>query len=164
MQSFQLQVSLMRLFRRIKSAFADAFALGHNLHAPFSLVRAHPQKPRFVSFCRFSHVLQIAKTRHFAEITKRVVLFISVAMIYMKQRPVSGHVRPRKAMRQYFFVVNCDSPIARTSWPPSTFTYKIRAAMMGFPKKLTSFWAVIKNRSDMFSGNHDFEFTIKVAA
>lgn len=161
MQSLQLQVSLMRLFGRIKATFADAFAVCHNLHTPFSLVRGNTQETRFISFCWFSDILQIAKTRYFSKITKLIVLFVSVFMVYVKQRPLACHVHPRKPMSQFFFVVNCNSPITRVSWAARTFTDKIRAAAMRFPDKFASFWGIVKNRSDMVSGNHEFEFTIK---
>lgn len=161
MQSLQLQVSLMRLFGRIKATFADAFAICHNLHTPFPLVRGNTQEARFISFCWFSNILQIAKTRYFSKVTKSIVLFVSVLMVYMKQRPLAGHVHPRKPMSQFFFVVNCNSPIAPISRTARTFTNKIWAAVMRFPDKFAGFWIVVKNRSDMVSGNHEFKFTIK---
>ena len=163
MQSFQLQVSLMRLFRRIKPAFTNAFALDHKLHAPLSLVGAHTQKPRLVSFCRLSHILQVAKTRYLSKIIELIVLFISILMVYMSRRPFARHIQPRKPMGQFFLVVNCNSPIARTSRAASTFADKIRTATMHFPDKFAGFWVIVKNRSNMGSGNHEFDFTIKVA-
>jgi hypothetical protein len=34
---------------------------------------------------------------------------------------------------------------------------------MRLPHKIASFGVVAQNRSDMVSGNHEFEFTIRVA-
>jgi hypothetical protein len=34
--------------------------------------------------------------------------------------------------------------------------------MMCLPDKITSLWVVIKDGSDMVSGNHEFQFTIGV--
>jgi hypothetical protein len=33
-----------------------------------------------------------------------------------------------------------------------------------FPHKLSSAWVVLKNRSKMIGGNHDFDLTIGIAA
>jgi len=160
MHSFKLQVSLMRLLGCIKAAFANAFAIHHNLHQPFALVLTNTKKPAFVSLGCLTHVLQIAKAGYFAEVAKLVVLLITIAMVYVKKRRFSGHVQPRKPVSQLFFVVDGDSPISGIGRATSTFTNKIRAVVMCLPDKIARFWVVVKDGSNMVSGNHEFEFTI----
>jgi len=162
-QPLKLQVSLMRLLGRVKAAFADAFAVCHNLHSPFSLVGADTKEPRFVGFGWVPHVLQIAKTRNFSKIAELVVLFVSISVIYVKRWKSAGHVQPCKSVRQPFLVVDGNCPIPRVGRATGTFTDKIGAAMMFFPDKIASLWVVVKNGLDMVSGNHDFEFTMKAA-
>jgi hypothetical protein len=162
MQTLKLQVSLMRLLWRVKAAFADAFAIHHDLHSPFSLVGADAQKTHFVGFGGRSHVLQIAKTRNFTKVAELVVLLITISMVYVKRWGYAGHVQPSKPVSQPFLVVDGDSPIPRVGWTTSTFADKIGAAVMCLPDKITSFWVVIKDGLDMVSGNHEFEFTIGV--
>ena len=163
MQPFKLQVSLMRLLGRVKAAFADTFAVCHNLHSPFSLVNTDTKEARFVGFGWVPHVLQIAKTRNFPKIAKLIVLFVSVPVVYVKRRKSAGHVQPRKSVRQPFLVVDSNCPVPRVGRTTGTFTDKIGAAMMFFPDKNASLWVVVKNGLDMVSGNHDFEFTMKAA-
>ena len=151
----------MRLFWRIKAAFANAFAINHNLHKPFTLVRANTQKPRLVSFGWFAHVLQIFKTGNFSEIAKRIVLLVPVFVVNMPRRKNANYMQPSQPMSKLFLVVNGNRPIPPASWTTSTFTDKIGAALMRLPHKITSFGIVVQNRSDMVSGNHEFEFTIR---
>jgi hypothetical protein len=162
MQTLKLQVSLMRLLGRVKAAFANAFAIHHDLHKPFSLVWTDPQKPRLIGASWFSHVLQITKSRDFAKVVELVVLFVSIAVVYVKHRKRASHVQPRKPMGKTFLVVDCNRPVPGVGWATSTFTDKIRAAVMRLPDKITSLWVVIKDGSNMVSGNHEFEFTIGV--
>ena len=163
MQSFKFQVSLMRLFRCIKAAFADAFAIYHNLNTPFVLVRGNPQEARMIGFGRAAHILQIAKPGDFAKIFKTVILLIAVFVVNVRRWLLSGHVQPRKAMSQSFLIVNGYCPIAGVGWTTGTFADKIGATMMCFPNKFARFRAVIKNRSEMVGGNHEFQLTIKAA-
>ena len=162
-QPFKLQVSLMRLLGRVKAAFADTFAVCHNLHSPFSLVGTDTKEARFVGFGWVPHVLQIAKTRNFPKIAKLIVLFVSVPVVYVKRRKSAGHVQPRKSVRQPFLVVDSNCPVPRVGRTTGTFTDKIGAAVMFFPNKIASLWVVVKNGLDMVSGNHDFKFTMKAA-
>jgi len=163
MQSLKLQVSLMRLLGRVKAAFADALALCHNLHSPFTLMGADTKKTHFVGFGWVPHVLQIAKTGNLPKIAKLVVLLVSILMVYVKRWENAGHVQPRKSVRQPFLVVDGNCPVPRVGRTTGTFTDKIGAAMMFFPDKIASLWVVVKNGLDMVSGNHDFEFTMKAA-
>lgn len=160
MLTFQFQVSLMRLFGRVKATFADAFAAHHNLNQPFVLVFANPQKTRLVSLGWFAHVLKIAKTRHFAQIFKSVVQFVSVYVVDVIGRQFACHVQPCKPVRQPFFVVDCNSPVACVSWTARAFADKIRSAFVGFPHKFARCRVVCQDRSNMVSGNHEFKFTI----
>ena len=162
MQTLKLQISLMRLLGRVKAAFADAFAIHHNLHSPFFLVGADTKKTHFVGFGWLSHVLQITKSGNFAKVVKLVVLLVSISVVYVKHWKRAGHVQPRKPVCQSFLVVDGNSPVPGVSWTTRTFADKIRAAVMCFPDKITSLWVVVKDGSDMVSGNHEFEFTIGV--
>jgi len=163
MQTFKLQVSLMRLLWRVKAAFADAFAVRHNLHSPFTLMGADTKKTHFVGFGWVPHVLQIAKTGNLPKIAELVVLLVSILMVYVKQGKNAGHVQPRKPVRQPFLVVDGDCPVPRVGRTTGAFTNKIGAAVMLFPHKIASVWVVVENRSKMVSGNHDFQFTIKAS-
>ena len=163
MQTLKLQVSLMRLFGRVKAAFADAFTVHHDLNAPFALVCRNPQKARMIGFGRPAHILQIAKPGDLAEIFKTVVLLVAVFVVYVKRWLLSGHVQPRKTMSQSFLVANGNCPVACVGWTAGTLADKIGAAMVGFPNKFARFRVVVKNRSEMVSGNHEFQFTIGVA-
>jgi len=163
MQTLQLQVSLMRRFGRIKAAFADAFSVYHKLHAPFILMRRHTQQANFVGFSSAAHVLQIFRSRHFSKIGKTIVLLVAVFMVNMAKRKCASHVQPRQTMRKSFLIVDCDSPIAHICWTARAFADKIRPRFMRNPNKLARIGVVTKDRSDMVNGNHDIQFTMKVA-
>jgi hypothetical protein len=163
MLTLKLQVFLMRLFGRIKTAFADALAISHDLHPPFSLVRANTQQPNFVSHGGFSHVLQIAKPTNFSKVVKLIVLSVAVNVVNVVNRPLTSHVQPRQTMRQSFLVVNSYSPITCIQSAAGAFADKIWAACVVFPHKLSSVGVVLKNRSKMVSGSHEFDLTIEAA-
>ena len=163
MLTLKLQVSLMRLLRRVKTAFADALAVNHNLHPPFSLVRADAQQPNFIGGGGFSHVLQIAKSIDFSKVVKFIVLFVAIYVVNVPARIRACHVQPRQSMRQSFLIVYSYGPIARICGAAGAFADKIRASRVAFPHKLSSVGVVLKNRSKMVSGSHDFDFTIEAA-
>ena len=163
MQTLKLQISLMRLFGRIKAAFADAFTVYHDLHPPFSLVSTNTKKAYFIGFGWLPHVLQITKSRNLAKVAKLVVLFVSISMVYVKQWKRAGYIQPSKPVSQSFLVVDGNSPVPGVGWTTRTFTDKIGAAVMCLPDKITSLWVVIKDGSNMVSGNHEFKFTIGMA-
>ena len=166
MQTLKLQVSLMRLLGRVKAAVADAFAIHHNLHSPFSLVGADTQKTHFVGFGGRSHVLQIAKSSDLPQICKRVVQLVSVNMVNVAFRHVSSHIKPCQSVRQSFGVVNGDRDVSRAVGRSRSFSDKIGAAMIFTPSKNASLRVVIQRLAQMFNGNvkfgsHDIKFTIK---
>jgi hypothetical protein len=166
MQTFKLQVSLMRLLGRVKAAFADAFAIYHNLHSPFSLVGTDTQKTHFIGFGGRSHVLQIAKSGHLPQIDKRVVQLVSVNVVNMTLGHVSSYMKPRQSMRQSFGVVDGDRNVSRAVGRSRSFSDKIGAAMVFTPSKNASLRVVIQRLAQMFNGNvkfgsHDIKFTIK---
>jgi hypothetical protein len=163
MQTFQMQVSLMRRLWRIKAAFADAFTIHHDLYTPFALVRRNPQKAGTVSFGRLSHILQIAKPGNFAQIIKAIVLLVAVFVVNVKQRFLTSYVKPRKTVSQSFLIVDSDCPIARVGWTAGALADKIRPTQMFFPDKLPSIRVVVKDISEMVNGNHEFHFTIGLA-
>lgn len=164
MQTFQLQIPLMRGFWRNKSAFTDATTVRHYLHPPFTLMRAHAQEARFIGFSWAAHVLQVAKAVNLAQICKAIVLFVTVNVVNVLRRPFSGHVQPCQTMRQSFLVVNGNSPIAHICRTPRAAPYQIRTAVVGFPSKLACRRIVGKHGSDMFSRSHDLQFTMRGAA
>ena len=166
MHSFKLQISLMRLFGRVKAAFTDAFAVYHNLHQPFVLVFTNAKKPAFVGFSWAPHVLQIAKPSHLPQICKRVVQLVSVNVVNVAFRHVSSYIKPRQSMRQSFAVVNSDRNVSRAVYRPRSFSDKIGAAMVFTPGKNARLRVVIQRFAQMFNGNvkfgsHDIKFTIK---
>lgn len=163
MQTLQFQVSLMRRFGRIKAAFADAFSVHHNLHAPFTLMRRYAQQTNFVGFSGAAHVLQVFRPRYFSKIGKAIVLLVAVFMVNMAKRKRAGHVQPRQPMRKPFLIVDCDGPIAHICCAARAFADKIRARFVRSPNKFTRIGVVSKDRSNMVSGNHDIQFTMKAA-
>jgi len=166
MQTFQFQVSLMRFFWRIEAAFANAFAICHNLHKPFSLMRANAQKSRFIGFSCRTHILQIAKSGYFSQIGKRVVQLVSVDVINVPLWHLSSYVKPSQSVRQSFDIVNCNRNVPRAVCRPSSFSNKIGAAMVFAPSKNAGLRVIIQRFAQMFNGNvkfgsHDIQFTIK---
>ena len=162
MQTFKLQIFLMSFFRGVNSADTKTLALRHKLNAPFTLMRRNTEIARFIRFCWLSHILQIFKTTNFTQITKRIVLFIAVFMIYMLRRPTSGHIKPCQPMRQKFLVFNGDSPIAHVCRATRAFADKIWPSFMRNPSKKPCFRVILKNRANMVNCNHELHFTIKV--
>lgn len=165
MQTLKLQISLMRLFGRVKAAFADAFTVYHNLRSPFSLVSANTQQTNFISFCCFSHVLQIAKSSDLSQIGKRVVKFVAINMINVTFRHGASNIKPCQSMRQSFSVMNGDRNITRTVKRTRSCSDKIGAAMVFAPSKNAGLHVVIQRFAQMFNGNvkcesHDIQFTI----
>ena len=166
MQPFKLQISLMRLFGRVKTAFTDAFTIYHNLHSPFSLVGADTKKAYFVGFGGSSHVLQIAKSSNLPQICKRIVQLVSVNVVNVAFRHVPSYIKPCQSMRQSFGVVDCDRNVSPAVNRPRSFPDKIRAAMVFAPSKNACLRVVIQRFAQMFNGNvkfgsHDIQFTIK---
>jgi hypothetical protein len=160
MFSFQLQVFLIRFFGCVKTADANTLAVDHDLNSPFTLMCADTQKTRLVGKRWFAHVLQISKTVNLSKIFKRVVLLVSVFVINVPGWKRASYIQPSQSMRKSFLVIDRNSPVPGVCWTSCTFADKIGSAMMNLPKKLTSFRVVVKNGSDMVSGNHESEFTI----
>ena len=112
MQTLQLQVSLMRQFWRVEAAFAEPFAIHHDLYAPFTLMCGNAQKSGVVGFSRLAHVLKIAKPRNLAQVGKRVVLLVSVFVVNVMRCILTSHVKPCKPRGKAFFVGAGDRPVA----------------------------------------------------
>ena len=168
MQTLQLQVLLMRLLRRIKTAYANSFAVNHDLCSPFSLVSTDAQKPNFVGFGGFSHVLQIAKPRNLTQISKRIVQLIAVNVVYMPFRHVARYIKPRQSMRQSLDVMNSNRNVPRAMERSCNFSNKIRPLMIFTPRKNAGLHVVLQRFVQMLNGNvkfgiHDIQFTIKAA-
>ena len=168
MQTLKLQVLLMRLFRRIKTAYANSFSVNHDLRSPFSLMGAYAQKTNLVSFGGFSHVLQITKPRNLTQISKRIVQLIAVNVVYMTFGHVARHIKPRQSMRQSFNVMHGNRNVSRALSSASRFSDKIRSVMVFSPSKNAGLHVVIQRFAQMFNGNvgcnsHDIQFTIKAA-
>ncbi len=163
MYSFQSDISLMRFFGRIKAALANAFAVNHNLDSPFSLMSGHTQKTGFTGFCCYAHILQVTAPRYFSKIIESIVLLISVFVVNMTGRKRSGFIQPCETMREHFSIVNSDGPIACVCWTARKFADKIRSAIVSLPDKKPCVWVVLKDSAKMVSGNHEFDFTIRMA-
>lgn len=168
MQTFQFQVSLMRFFWRIEAAFANAFTIHHNLHQPFTLMRANAQKTRFIGSSCFTHILQIAESGHFSQICKRVVQLVSVDVINVNFRHLSRYVKPSQSVRQSFDVVNGNGKVSGAVDRARSSSDKIGAAMVFTPSKNAGLCIVIQRFAQMFNGNvkfgsHDIQFTIRAA-
>ena len=164
MFSFGFQVRLMRFFGRVKTAFADALAVRHDLHSPLSLVRRHAQKARLVALRWAAHVLQVDKTINVAQICKTIVLLVAVYVINVFRRPFACHMQPRQTVRQSFLIVDYDGPVAGACGAPRTLTDQIRSAAMRFPHKHACVGVVVKNCAYVVCCNHDTQFTMKGAA
>lgn len=158
--SFQSQIHFMRLFRCVESTFADSFAINTYLSPPFSLMRRYAKKTRFISFCWLAHILKIFKSRYCTQISKRIILLVSVFMIYVFNRPLAGHIQPSKSMRQSFLIIYRDSPVAGICRATRYFSYKIQSVFMSFPDKNTCQRIIVKNITDMVSYSHELAFTI----
>jgi hypothetical protein len=166
MQTLKLQIFLMRLLGRVKTAFANSFAIHHDLRSPFSLMSADTQKSHFVGLGGSSHVLQIAKSSNLPQICKRVVQLVSINVVNVTFRHVSGYIKPRQSMRQSFGVVDGDRNVPRALYRPRSFSDKIGAAMVFTPSKNARLRVVIQRVAQMLNGNvksgsHDIQFTIK---
>lgn len=164
MLAFGFQVRFMRFFGGVKPAFTDAFAMRHELHSPFPLMCGYAQKTRLISFSWAAHILQVGKTVNIAQICKTIVLFVTVNVVNVLRWPFSGHVQPRQTMRQSFFIVNGNSPVARICRASRAAPDQIRTAIVDFPSKLARRRIVGKHGSDMFSRSHDLQFTMRGAA
>ncbi len=162
-QTFQIQIPLMCGFRRGKTTFADNFSARHYLYSPFSLVRGYTQKTTLIFLGCLANVLQIAKSVHLAQVCKTIVLFIPVYVVNVLRWKTTCHVQPRQTVRQSFLIVNSDCPVARACRASGAPTDQIRASSVRSPHKLSSVGVVLKNRSKMVSGNHEFDLTIKAA-
>lgn len=161
--SLQLQISLMRYFRCIKTTFTNMMSVDHNLNTPFTLMCRYSKKTRFVGFSWMSHVLKISESCNFSKIFKSVVLFISVFMINMTSRKTSGHVKPCKPVSKSFLIIDSNRPISCISWTTCNLSYKVWTTGVGFPNKNARDRIIIKNGLDMVSCNHECQFTIKAA-
>ena len=166
MQTLKFQVSLMRPLGRVKAAFADAFAIHHDLNQPFVLMSANTKKARFVCFGRLTHILQITKSGHLPQIDKRVVQLVSVNVVNVVFRHVSSYVKPSQSVRQPFDIVNGNRNVPLTVNRSGNFSDKVRTAMVFAPSKNACLRVVIQRFAQMFNGNvkfgsHDIQFTIK---
>ena len=163
MFSLGFQVCLVRFFWSVKATFAKAFSVVHDLHQPFSLMGAHTKKTGHVGFCWLAHILQVFKSGYFSKIFKSIVLFVTVFVINMVGRKISGHVQPSKPVGQYFFVFDGNCPVPHVGWTSSNFSDKIWATLVRRPLENAGCRIVGQDRFDMVRCNHDSEFTICLA-
>ena len=166
MQTLKFQIGLMRFFWRVKTALANAFAANHNLRSPLSLMRADTQKTGLIGFGGFSHVLQITKPRNLAQVSKRIVQFIAVNVVYVPFRHVARNVKPRQSMRQSFSIVDGNRNVACAVRGTCDFSNKIRTPMIFTPSKNAGLHVIRQRFAQMLYGNvgcnsHDIQFTIK---
>ena len=166
MQTLKLQVFLMRLFGRVKTAYTNAFAVSHNLRPPLSLVGTDAQKTDLIGFGGFFYVLQITKPRNLAQVSKRIVQFIAVNVVYMPFRHVACNVKPSQSVRQSFNIVNSNRNVARAMRGTCNFSDKIRTPMIFTPSKNAGLHVIRQRFAQMLYGNvgcnsHDIQFTIK---
>ena len=166
MQTLKFQIGLMRFFGGVKTAFANAFAVGHNLRSPLSLMGADTQKTNFIVFGGFSHVLQVTKPRNLAQVSKRIVQFIAVNVIYVPFRHVARNVKPSQSMRQSFNIVDGNRNVARAMRGACNFSNEIRTPMIFTPSKNAGLHVIRQRFAQMLYGNvgcnsHDIQFTIK---
>lgn len=168
MQTLKLQVFLMRLLGRVKTTYANAFAVNHDLRSPFTLMGANTQKTYFVGFSGCPHVLQITKPSNLPQVTERIVKFVSVNVVNMTIRHISRYMKPCQPMSKSFNVVDGYRKVASTVNGPRCFSDKIRTIVIFTPRKNTGLHIVIQRFAQMFNGNvkfrsHDIQFTIKAA-
>ena len=166
--SFHFQIGFMRFFRRIKPRFARYYAVYHYLRAPFSLMRAYTEQANFIGPSGFAHILKVAVPRYLAQITKTVVLLITVYMVNVLRRPFAGHIRPNQSVRELFSVMYSYGPVPHIMRRPGAFTNKIRPSFMRDPRKKTCLRVITERRAQMFDGAwrlccHDNAFTIRSA-
>lgn len=161
----QSQIRFMGRSRRFKPGFANNYAIGHYLRAPFSLVGTDAKQTNFVSFSGLSYVLKIALPSYLAQIAKAIVASVAVYMVNVLRRPFARHVRPRKAMRELLSVMDSYGPVTRGLRRPGQSPNKIGSLFMPKPCKDTRIGVVMKRRAQMFNRAwwvhcHDNAFTI----
>lgn len=96
---FSFQIRLLRFFRRVVVAYTSRFSLDSNAGAPFILKTYHTHKARFVAFIWLANVLRISVLKHFSQIFKSVVRFLSVYVINKFNRPFASHIKPSQTVR-----------------------------------------------------------------
>jgi len=166
MFTFKLQVFLMRLFWRVKTACANTLTINHNLRSPLSLMGANTQKSNLVGFSCLSHILQIAKPSNLTQISKRIVQFISVNMVNVTIGHSASYIKPCHSVGQSLDVVYSYRNVSSAMNGTSSFSNKIGTAMVFKPSKNAGLHVVIQRFTQMFNGNvkfgsHDIQFTIK---
>lgn len=166
--SLQSQIRFMRRFRGVKPGLAVTHAVRHKLHDPFTLVPADAEKPNFVGFSGFAHVLKITEPRDLAQVAKTVVALIAVYVVDMLRWPFTSHVSPRETMRELLAVMNGYGPVARRMFGPRYLADKIRAPFVCRPCKRAGAGVIVEARPQMvysawFVGCHDNGFNIRGA-
>ena len=98
-------------------------------------MRAYTELACSIGFGSLPDVLKISVPRHLPQIAKTIVSLIAIYMVYMLRRPFTGYVRPSKAMRELFAVVNGYGPIPCRLRRARQLAYKIRSLFMRDPCK-----------------------------
>jgi hypothetical protein len=165
----QSQIRFMGRFRRFKPGLAVAHAVCHKLHDPFTLVPANAEKPNFVGFSGFAHVLKVAEPRHLAQVAKTVVALIAVYVVDMLRWPFTSHVSPRETMRELLAVMNGYGPVARRMFGSRYLTDKVWTPFVCRPCKRAGNGVIVEARPQMvysawFVGCHDNGFSMRGAA
>ena len=136
--SFKQQIFLMRFFWRIETAYANPLPLRHYLYAPFALVRRYAKQSSFISFVGLPHILKVFKPSYFAQISKTIIAFVSVYVVYMRARPFSRHIKPSQPMCESFSVKHTNGEITVRAGAPRNVTDKILPSFSFFPYKHSS--------------------------
>lgn len=165
----QSQIRFMRRFRSVKPGSAVTHAVCHKLHDPFTLVLANAEKPNFVGFSGFAHILKVSEPRHLAQVAKTIVALIAVYVVNMLRRPFTSHISPRETMRELLAVMNGYRPVTRRMFGPRRFANEVGAPLVCRPCKRTGIGVIVEARPQMRYGAgqivcHDNAFTTGAAA
>ena len=110
--SFGRQICLVCFFRRIVIAYAARFSVNGYARAPFVLKPYDTKKARFISFVRLTDVLRVSVLKYFAQISKPVVGFLTVYVVYKLNGPFARRIEPCQSVRAVNVAVNSNGCVS----------------------------------------------------
>lgn len=141
----------------------DAFAVMNDSSAPTTafVVPTYAQDSRDGTAFEPSHILIILLLSCFAEIVPSVVALVSVFVINLSKRPLSGHVKPRKSVGVIADVIEFQRYIAFTLLASGTLAWRALFAKRS-PREQAGCWIVVKKFAQAL--NRDTVFFSHAAA
>lgn len=147
------KIGFMRFFGRIVIAYAARLFVYGYACAPFILKFYYANKPRFISFIRFSNILRISVFKHLAQIFKSVIMFNAIYVVDIFYRPIFCHVKPRQPMRFVNFAINTYRDVSNAFFFASGHVTNLHATSNSFtPFKQPRLRFIIKHLTKPFCG------------